>query len=384
MDNQRIITRDFTLVFLSQFAFYCASSMLIPTLPIYLSRSGSREEAIGLMIGVFSVSSLLLRPSVGRLLSRVSERQLMIAGSLISGLASFAYLFALPFWPFFLVRAVQGVGYAFVSTAASTLIANIGPAERRGQTLSYFYVSFNIPFALAPAFGMFLINRYDFVVLFLFSTGLYVASLALVAGMGRSPAELTATPTHPRESFFNRENLRTSMVSFFMHVIWGTVTTFLPLYAVSHGVTNPGLIFSVVAFMLIFGRIFAGRVLDLYRRETIILPCLVVYAIAMVVLIFSKTFSMFILMAVIWGAGHSLFYPALVALAIERASSSRGALMATFTAASDLGVGLGPVLMGIILQHTSYPLMFACVALTGMLNVFYFQFVVKTGKRDRA
>ena len=384
MDNQRIFTRDFTLVFLSQFAFYSASSMLIPTLPIYLSRLGSREEAIGLMIGVFSVSSLLLRPSVGRLLSRVSERQVMIAGSLISGLASFAYLFALPFWPFFLVRGVQGVGYAFVSTGANTLIANMGPPERRGQTLSYFYVSFNIPFALAPAFGMVLINRYDFVVLFLFSTGLYIVSLALVAGMGRSRAEPTAIPTHPRESFFNRENLRTSMVSFFMHVIWGTVTTFLPLYAVSHGVTNPGLIFSVVAFMLIFGRVFAGRVLDLYRRESIILPCLVVYAIAMVILIFSRTFPMFMLMAVVWGAGHSLFYPALVALAIERANSSRGSLMATFTAASDLGVGLGPVIMGIILQHTSYPVMFACVALAGVLNIFYFQFVVKTGKRNRA
>jgi MFS family permease len=174
------------------------------------------------------------------------------------------------------------------------------------------------------------------------------------------------------------------MVSFFMLVIWGTVTTFLPLYAVSHGVTNPGLIFSVVAFMLIFGRVFAGRVLDLYRRESIILPCLVVYAIAMVILIFSRTFPMFMLMAVVWGAGHSLFYPALVALAIERANSSRGSLMATFTAASDLGVGLGPVIMGIILQHTSYPVMFACVALAGVLNIFYFQFVVKTGKRNRA
>jgi MFS family permease len=167
------------------------------------------------------------------------------------------------------------------------------------------------------------------------------------------------------------------MVSFFMHVVWGTVTTFLPLYALSRGVTNPGLIFSVVAFMLIFGRLLGGRLLDLYSRESIILPCLVVYALGMVVLIFSGSLLMFILMAVIWGAGHSLFYPALVALAIDRSSSSRGALMATFTAASDLGVGLGPVVMGIVLQRSGYPVLFTCVALTGVLNVFYFEFFVK-------
>jgi len=304
----------------------------------------------------------------------------MMAGSLVSGLASFAYLFALPFWPFFIVRIFQGAGYALVSTAAYTLIANIGPAGRRGQSLGYFYLSFNIPFALAPALGMFLINRFDFVVLFLACAGLYIVSLILVTGLTRRHD----TPPDPSAfqggSFFNRENLPPSMVSFFMHVIWGTVTTFFPLFALNHGVSNPGLIFSVVAFMLISGRIFAGRVLDLYSRESIILPCLVVYAIAMVILIFSNSLPMFILMAVIWGAGHALFYPALVALAIDRASSSRGALMAMFTAAGDFGVGIGPVVMGIILQHTSYLFMFMCVAFTGMLNIFYFQFFVKRKK----
>lgn len=185
MDDQRIITRDFVLVFLSQFVFSFAFSMLIPTLPIYLSRLGSREEAIGILIGVFSVSSLVLRPSVGNLLSRVPERQVMMAGTCVSGLASLAYLFALPFWPFFIVRVLQGAGYALVSTAANTLIANIGPAGRRGQSLGYFFLSFNIPFALAPALGMFLINRFDFVVLFLVCTGLYIASLILVIGLSR-------------------------------------------------------------------------------------------------------------------------------------------------------------------------------------------------------
>jgi MFS family permease len=377
MHDQKIITRDFTLAFLSQFAFYSASTMLIPTLPIYLSRLGSREESIGVMIGVFSVSSLLLRPSAGRFLSKISERHMMMAGSLISALASLAYLTALPFWPFFVVRVFQGFGYAFCSTAANTLIANIGPAERRGQTLGYFFLSFNIPFALAPVFGMFLINRYDFIVLFLFATGLYSASLVLAAGLKRKQIDPAITASLPGESFFNRENVKPSMVSFFMHVVWGTLTTFLPLYALSRGVTNPGLIFSVVAFMLIFGRLLGGRLLDLYSRESIILPCLVVYALGMVVLIFSGSLLMFILMAVIWGAGHSLFYPALVALAIDRSSSSRGALMATFTAASDLGVGLGPVVMGIVLQRSGYPVLFTCVALTGVLNVFYFEFFVK-------
>jgi predicted MFS family arabinose efflux permease len=51
--------------------------------------------------------------------------------------------------------------------------------------------------------------------------------------------------------------------------------------------------------------------------------------------------------------------------------------MGIFTAADDLGTGLGPVIMGIILRLTSYPIMFLCLALTGVINLNYFLFFVR-------
>jgi predicted MFS family arabinose efflux permease len=51
--------------------------------------------------------------------------------------------------------------------------------------------------------------------------------------------------------------------------------------------------------------------------------------------------------------------------------------MATFTAFSDLGMSLGAVIMGIILQATSYPIMFLCLALVGILNLSYFYFLMR-------
>jgi hypothetical protein len=48
--------------------------------------------------------------------------------------------------------------------------------------------------------------------------------------------------------------------------------------------------------------------------------------------------------------------------------------MATFTALGDLGAGLGPMIMGFVLQRTSYPVMFACLTLTGPANYFYFYY----------
>jgi MFS family permease len=380
MDNQKIITRDFVLAFLSQFMFCFAFSMLIPTLPIYLSRLGSREGEIGVLIGVLSFSSVVLRPSVGKILSKVPEKRFMVAGSLLSAVTSVGYLVTFPFWPFLLVRLLQGVGYGFFFTASNTLIANISPETRRGQSVSYFYLSLNIPFALAPAFGMFLINEFSFSLLFWVSTGLYVLSVVFLLGLRKKDVTPSFTPASRPGSSIHRDLLPPSIMAFLVSIIWGTVTTFFPLFALGHGVTNPGFVFTVLAVVLILTRIAGSRSLDLFRRDLILLPCLVMYGVSMTLLVFSRTLPMFLVVAALWGGAHALLYPTLVAMAIDKAGSSKGLALAVFTAVSDLGLGLGPVIMGVILRWTSYPIMFLCVVLTGIINLSYFLTFVRRKK----
>jgi predicted MFS family arabinose efflux permease len=90
---------------------------------------------------------------------------------------------------------------------------------------------------------------------------------------------------------------------------------------------------------------------------------------------------MFILVAAIWGAGNAFVFPALVAYAIDLAGASRGPAMGTFTAACDLGVGLGAVIMGVILRLTSYQTMFLSLAFTAVINLGYFLFLVMKQKK---
>jgi len=68
-----------------------------------------------------------------------------------------------------------------------------------------------------------------------------------------------------------------------------------------------------------------------------------------------------------------------MACALERGGSP-GPTMGTFQALTDLGMGLGPVMMGIVIQSTSYSIMFLCLAFMGIINLIYFHFLVrKTG-----
>ena len=376
MASEKIFTRDYILTFFAQSGYSFGNSALVPTLPIYLSGLGSREEEIGILIGILSISSLFLRPLVGRALQRIPERSMLVWGALLSVLTSIAYQVASPFWPFLLARVLQGVGLAFFFTASHTLIANITPETRRGQGLGYFYLSMNIPFAVAPAVGVVLITRFGPAVLFWFCTAVGLCCLLLSYRLNKRPAFFSTDPP-PRISFFlKRESLPPYFVSFFTHIIWGTMSAFLPLFALEHGVSNPGVLFSILALMLILGRIFGGRILDVYRREQVILPCLVTYTIAMAILVFSRTFPMFIVVVILWGGGHSLLYPSLVASTIDHVRSSRGYTMGIFTGIGDLGMGLGPIMMGTVVQSVGYPAMFLCLVLTGMINLSYFYLLV--------
>ena len=375
--NQKILTRDFILAFFAQFPFIFIFYILIPTLPIYLSRLGSTEIETGVLIGIFFFSSLIFRPFVGRALLKTPEKKFMIIGALLYAFTSVAYLLAPPFWPFFTVRFFQGIGFAFFHTASYTLVANISPAAHRGQSLSYFYMAANISGALAPPLGMFLINHFSFTPLFLVCLGLSLCSLFVTNKLERRQVAPLQDSSVEDGFFLSRKALPPSIINSFSLFIWGALTAFFPLYAINRGVANPGLFFTTIAIMLILGRALGGKILDLYNKERIILPCLITYIISMVILAFSKTLPMFILVAVIWGIGQAFLSPTLVVSALDRVGSSPGPAMGTFTAISDLGISLGPMVMGIIIHTTSYPVMFLCLALTGFINLNYFFFFVR-------
>ena len=374
--TQKIFTRDFILCFFAQFTFAFVFFSLIPTLPVYLSRLGANEVEIGILIGIFGASSLVLRPFVGRALLKIPEKNFMIVGAFLYAFTSAAYVFASSFWPFLVVRVFQGIGFAFFHTASFTLIANISSEAHLGQSLSYFILAFTISSALAPPLGMFLINHFSFNFLFLVCLGLSLCSLFITHRLGRGQVVPLQDSSIEDGFFLSRKTLQPSIIGFSPFFIWGALTTFFPLYAISQGVTNPGLFFSAVAIMLILSRVFGGKILDLYGRERIIMLCITPYIVAMVILAFSKTLPMFILVAVIYGIGPAFLIPALMAYALDRGGSP-GPVMGTFQADTDLGLSMGSVIMGVVIHWTSYPIMFLCLALMSIISLNYFYFFVR-------
>jgi len=366
----------------AQFAFSSVFTMLIPTLPIYLSRSETKEAEIGLLIGIFSFSSLIFRPLVGRALSNIAERTFMMVGTLFYIFSSIAYLLAPPFWPLLVVRIFHGIGLAFFSTAIFTLVSNITPEMHRGQSISYFYLSGNIAFLLGPYLGILVVNRFNFVVLFLLCTGLSLCSLLITTKLGKKKGIPLRNESPKLQCILSREALPASTVTFLLNIIWGSVCAFFPLYALKNGVSNPGIFFIFSTIPLVLTRALGGKMLDLYDRRKVVMPCLTTIVVSMIILACSTTLPMFILVAMMMGTGWALVTPSLLVYAIENSGSARGSAMGTFTGLADFGLGIGPMIMGAVLQWTSYPMMFSCLSLVAVTSCLYFYFTFgRAGRR---
>jgi predicted MFS family arabinose efflux permease len=373
------LTRDFVLVFLAYFAFIAANHALIPTLPIYLTKLGSTERQVGVLVGIAGVAALVSRFVVGGVLTRYLERRAMIVGAALIALTFPAVIIFSHFWPLFAVRIFQGIALACFHTAALAHIVKIVPLVYRGQGIAYFMLAPNLALTLVAPSGMFLVNQYGFTIFFLSCMSLSVCSFFLSWKVKGSKTLITPEQSALARSVFLPEwKIAVPAITNFLQMfVYGGFTAFLPLYALECGIINPGHFFTAQAVLIIVGRLLGGRVLDTYNKEKIIMTSIPISIVAMIILSFSKTLPLFIFVGLLWGMGTVFFIPACMSYALEYAGSSGGAAVGTYWAFMDLGMALGPLFAGIIVPFTGYSIMFLCLALICLINMGYFQFYVR-------
>jgi MFS family permease len=380
---RHILTKNYAFSFLAFFLFLSAFHSLTPTLPLYLAKLGSREREIGILVGIIGVASLVSRFLVGRLILQFSEKRIMMGGAAIFTLSFIALIVFRPFWPYFILRLLQGIGFASLDTAAIAFAIRIIPEAYRARGIGYFLLATSLASAVASASSVFIANEFGFTILLLTSASLAFCAFLFSWLLREDKMPAAAKPAEYSAHFVEPRIIAPAIVSFLFFFSWAGIAAFFPLYAVECGVSNPGIFFSANAVMIIIVRSFGAKALDIYPREKIISTFLCVAAAGMIVLSFSHTLAMFILVGAIMGSTLAFLIPVTLSYALEYAGSSDGSAVATYQASMDLGMALGPVTMGIIIPFTGYRILFLFVAFVYLTDWAYFQFFHRTRGRGR-
>src|SRR5690625_3972072 len=154
----KIWTRDFVLICFANFFIFLGFQMTLPTLPLFVKALGGSDQSIGLIVGIFTFSALIIRPYVGNALESKGRRFVYMIGLALFVLyvGSFAFVTSIIF--LIVIRIIQGIGWAFSTTASGTVATDIVPPQLRGEGLGYFGMSGNLALALGPTLGLALLD----------------------------------------------------------------------------------------------------------------------------------------------------------------------------------------------------------------------------------
>ncbi|HEX2296107.1 MAG TPA: MFS transporter [Actinomycetota bacterium] len=368
----RLVTPVFVLITLSTFAYFVSVGALIPTLPLYVEGPlGGGDVAVGLGIGAFSLSAVLLRPYSGRLSDERGRRLLLVAGAGLVTASVAGYTLVSSLVPLLLLRLVTGAGEAFFYVGAASAINDIAPDERRGEALSFFSLALYAGMAIGPILGEAALGDDRYSAAWLLAAG--AAGVALLLGW-------KVPDTRPRDVVPGAAPLihRAALVpgTVLAASVWGLAgfSTFVPLYARELGLEGSSYVFATYSGLVLALRLFGAQIPDRLGTRLTSRLALTASALGMAIMGFVDAAAGLFVGGAIFGIGQALAFPALMSIAVRGApASERGAVVGTFTAFFDLAFGLGAVSLGGVAAAFGYAGSFRVASLValGGLGLLY-------------
>ncbi|WP_299094279.1 MFS transporter [uncultured Metabacillus sp.] len=371
---ERLWTKSFIFMILGMFFLFTAFYMLYPTLPLFINQIGGNDTQVGLAMGAFMLSAVIFRPIVGGLLDRFGRLPFIIGGLILFALSMYIYNWITGIVVLMGLRIFHGMSWAISTTSILTAITDMIPPTRRGEGLGWSGLATTFAMAIGPMFGIWVAQNLSYHALFLITVGFSVVALLLII---RTKIPFQPQSDSRKIEFFDKSVLPVTVTVFFLFIAYGGITTFVPLFADSIKV-NSGTFFLIYAATLVLIRPISGKLSDRYGESKVIGPALIVTILALIVLGFSTGFFGVLISAVLYGIGFGSAQPALQASTIRLVSPDRtGVANASFSTATDLGIGLGAMMLGLVSQQTSYQVLFTVSALSVAFSLLVFTFSVK-------
>lgn len=380
--TEKLWTKNFIIINVINLLIFFSFQMLLPTLPIYIKDLGGSDAIIGLVTGIFVVSSVIIRPISGLLLDKLGRQKVFVIGLIIFILSVFSYSVFSVISIILFIRFIHGFGWGAVSTSSSTIASDNIPKKRFGEGMGYFSLTSSLAMALAPVIGLSLISRYGSNMLFYVST--ILAALGFLATFKLKYKKTTIQKTSKvKGSLYEKSSINPSLIVFFVAITYGALTSFLPLYAAERGLENIGIFFTVYAIALFITRPLFGKVIDQLGYDYAIIPGLILVMIAMGLLSIASNLSLFLITAFIYGVGFGATQSSLQTMAVAGVPSERlGAANATFLTAFDSGIGLGAIVLGVVASSIGYSQMYLLAAGFALLAfIIYFMIGRKNTKK---
>lgn len=377
--EQKFWTKEFIITSLVNFLLTVMYFLLMVTMSNYAVETyGVNVSTAGLVASIFVLGSLLGRLLVGKFIARFGALNVLVVGLFGAVIVSFIYFFANGVVALLIIRILHGFTVGLVSTTTGTICVQITPPSRKGEGISYYSLSAVLGTAIGPFIGMLLTdlnNGFEWMFALNVITGIVCIFIIKMARIQLPEVEKPAVTEKAKafriSDYIDKQAVPISLLMLAIGFSFSSVTSYLTLYGKETGLIEAASYFFFIhSICVICSRPFTGKIIDARGANIIVYPCMLLFATGMFVYSQSTATWMILIAAACMGIGFGNFNSAAQTIAVKNADSSRlGLATATYFMFIDLGFGLGPYILGHIIEGVGFRLLYMVASCIGLVCI---------------
>ena len=352
--------RVFSTLFFSIFATVSGVGIVVPLLPVYAHQSGASGFAIGLIFGAFSISRTLFLPYFGRLSDRKGRKPLIVPGLFAYAVVSALFMASTGVTSLILVRFFQGIASAALMPVIQAYVGDITPPGREGATMGFFNLSMFFGLGIGPLLGGAIRDQWGLEAAFggmglLALIGFFLALTLLPPARSERIIRSPRPPATWRQLVLDRDLFSLFTFRFGYTFGIGILWSFLPVLADGeHHLSAAGIGLIIMLGVLLSGiiQVPLGAVADRFNKRAMIGCGGLVVSLALAVLGCSRGQVGLVGASILFGVGGGISMAAHVALSVQKGSrtDAMGSVMAILTVAHSMGMMVGAVSAGLMMD----------------------------------
>lgn len=364
------LPREVSVLAAIAFCVALGFGIVIPAIPLFARTFGVSAFAASAVISVFAAMRLVSSPPAGWLVNRFGERIIMSTGLAIVAVSSLFAGLATDYGQLLVLRGIGGTGSAMFTISATALLLRVTEPEYRGRASGLFQAGFLIGGVVGPAVGGLVIGISIRAPFFVYAGTLFAAFIVAVSLLPRlaKTEELNTGEDADRLSFLATLKLpayQAALGANFANgfVFFGLRSSLVPLFVVEGLRQGPGLAGAgfVVAAVVQAGLLtFGGRTADRRGRRPALVVGLAVGSLSLLLLAVAPNSWLFLVAMAVAGFSSAFLGPSPTAIVGDVARGHHGgSVVAGFQMMSDFGSIIGPLVGGLLLDLSGFPVAFA-------------------------
>jgi MFS family permease len=357
---QKLDKSIFSTLFFSIFATVTGVGIVVPLLPVYAHDLGAGGLYIGMIFGAFSLSRTILLPYFGRQSDKKGRKPFIVPGLFAYTLISIAFVFSENVNGLIILRFVQGAASAMLLPVIQAYVGDITPQGREGLTMGIFNMSLFLGLSLGPVLGGVINDRFNLDAAFISMGGLSFIGFLLgffllpptrserVVRQGRPPAAWKRLlQDRDIAGLFVFRLAYTACIG----IIWG----FLPVLGageLSLSSSSIGILVMLAIFVSGIIHVPMGYLADRINKKLMVVAGGLIAGYAVLTFNWAATFWDMVAASLLFGIGGGISMPALAALSvlIGNKTDAMGSVMALLTVGHSLGMLVGAMLAGLMMD----------------------------------